>query len=81
MELIKEIYYEFAFDILSKTEIKQIFINLLDIIAFEKEFVIALETACHCDLSEANSPRERTTISGVFNLMVFKKKEKKKKTP
>ncbi|KAI8889262.1 Dbl homology domain-containing protein [Backusella circina FSU 941] len=70
MELIKEIYYEFAFDILSKTEIKQIFINLLDIIAFEKEFVIALETACHGDLSEANSPRERTTIGGVFNQMM-----------
>ncbi|KAI9252793.1 hypothetical protein EDC94DRAFT_525629 [Helicostylum pulchrum] len=37
MELIKEIYYDEAHQVFSKIEIKHIFINLLDIISFEKE--------------------------------------------
>lgn len=46
MELVKEVYYDEATRVLSKIEIKHIFINLLDIIAFEKEFVCLLEAAC-----------------------------------
>jgi hypothetical protein len=76
MELVYEIYYGPSFETFSKSEIKQIFINLLDIIAFEKEFVAGLETACNHDLiiSEESNGKENdttsSTIGTLFNKMV-----------
>ena len=43
MELIKEIFYDNAFEAFTKLEVKQIFVNLLEIIAFEKDFITLLE--------------------------------------
>lgn len=63
MELIKEIYYDEAHQVFSKIEIKHIFINLLDIISFEKEFLSILDSACCEQESEI-------TIGTAFSIMV-----------
>lgn len=69
MELVKEIYYDFAYEAFSKIEIKQIFTNLLDIIQFEKDFIKELSD------SQQNGPEivhssTATTISSAFSVMV-----------
>ncbi|GAA5795249.1 hypothetical protein HPULCUR_000604 [Helicostylum pulchrum] len=63
MELIKEIYYDEAHQVFSKIEIKHIFINLLDIISFEKEFLSILDSACCEQESEI-------TIGTAFSIMM-----------
>jgi hypothetical protein len=64
MELVQEIYYNTAImsDRFSKLEMKQIFINLLDIIAFEKDFVGMLDETC--------LEQEVITIGAAFSAMV-----------
>jgi hypothetical protein len=73
MELVQEIYYDTAVasNLFSKLEMKQIFINLLDIIAFEKDFVRILNEGCSED--------KPITVGDAFSAMVKKKKKKKKK--
>lgn len=66
MELIQEVYLDDT--IFSKVEIKQIFINLLDIIAFEKEFVQLLES---CQQDEYQNETEMT-IGIAFNMMMHR---------
>ncbi|KAL9556240.1 hypothetical protein MBANPS3_001965 [Mucor bainieri] len=66
MELIQEIYLDET--VFSKIEIKQIFINLLDIIAFEKEFVQLLES---CQQDEYQRETEMT-IGIAFSMMMHR---------
>ncbi|KAL7336236.1 hypothetical protein PS15p_201596 [Mucor circinelloides] len=66
MELIQEVYLDDT--IFSKVEIKQIFINLLDIIAFEKEFVQLLES---CQQDEYQNETEMT-IGIAFSMMMHR---------
>ncbi|KAK4513226.1 uncharacterized protein ATC70_013021 [Mucor velutinosus] len=66
MELIQEVYLDDT--VFSKIEIKQIFINLLDIIAFEKEFVQLLES---CQQDEYQNKAEMT-IGIAFSTMMHR---------
>ncbi|KAI8641457.1 hypothetical protein BD408DRAFT_388804 [Parasitella parasitica] len=66
MELIQEIYLDDQ--VFSKLEIKQIFINLLDIIAFGKEFVQLLES---CQQDEYHNEGEMT-IGIAFSMMMHR---------
>jgi hypothetical protein len=66
MELIQEIYLDEQ--IFSKLEIKQIFINLLDIIAFEKEFIQLLES---CQQDEYHN-ENKMTIGIAFSMMMHR---------
>ncbi|CEP14557.1 hypothetical protein [Parasitella parasitica] len=66
MELIQEIYLDDQ--VFSKLEIKQIFINLLDIIAFEKEFVQLLES---CQQDDYHNESEMT-IGIAFSMMMHR---------
>lgn len=66
MELIQEVYLDDT--VFSKIEIKQIFINLLDIIAFEKEFVQLLES---CQQDEYQNETEMT-IGIAFSMMMHR---------
>lgn len=66
MELIQEIYLNEQ--VFSKLEIKQIFINLLDIIAFEKEFIQLLES---CQQDEYHNESEMT-IGIAFSMMMHR---------
>lgn len=70
MELIKEIYYDFAYEAFSKLEIKQIFINLLDIIAFEKDFISLLEHS-NDEAEEENEKVKTSNIGTAFSIMVI----------
>ncbi|KAI8983629.1 Dbl homology domain-containing protein [Pilobolus umbonatus] len=72
MELIKDIYYNSAHSILSKHEIKQVFINLLDILVFEKEFIQLLEMAGQNDqmILENSLLDPDITIGKSFSVMM-----------
>lgn len=64
MELVQEIYYDTAVvsDYFSKLEIKQVFINLQEIIDFEKDFVYMLD--------QVGLEEHVVTIGAVFSAMV-----------
>lgn len=74
MELIQEIYFNNNYETtipFSKIEIKHIFINLLDIIAFEKDFVTRLEAAATCSDEEDLEESHNTMTLGIaFSIMV-----------
>lgn len=78
MELVKEIYYDFAYEAFSKIEIKQIFTNLLDIIEFENDFIKELSDSQKIDPEVINS--SATTISSAFSIMVLLKYSNTKHT-
>jgi hypothetical protein len=66
MELVKEVYYDTAHTVLSKLEIKQVFLNLLDVLTFEYEFLELLEVACGQD----EYVKEHLTLGLAFQKMV-----------
>ncbi|KAI9476403.1 MAG: hypothetical protein EXX96DRAFT_298356 [Benjaminiella poitrasii] len=59
MNLLKDIYYDGASksDLFSKSDMRHLFSNLLDIVEFERTFVALLETSCEHD-SVGSSFRE-----------------------
>lgn len=77
MELVKEIYYDFAYEAFSKIEIKQIFTNLLDIIEFENDFIQELSDSQQNDPEIVNGTT--TTISSAFSAMVILQHTKEEK--
>lgn len=69
MKLVQEIYYDTAHEVLSKLEMKGIFINLLEILEFEQEFLDLLEQACEKD--DYDQQDHQMTVGIAFNTMVI----------
>lgn len=66
MDLVKEIYYDTAHTVLTKHEIKQVFVNLTDVLNFEDVFLKGLEVAC----SKDDYVQEHLTLGKAFQNMV-----------
>lgn len=73
MTVLKDIFYDRACaedSPFSKTDVKILFCNLLDIIDLELKFVSLLESAAATQVEAAEDAPDKTTIGQVFRQMV-----------
>lgn len=67
MVLLKEIYYDQAISCFTKSNVRHLFSNLLDIIAFEKTFVAVLENSCEQDCVGTAFRESMRSIDSIYS--------------
>ncbi|KAI7891268.1 uncharacterized protein EV154DRAFT_508484 [Mucor mucedo] len=67
MLLLKEIYYDQATTCFTKSNVRHLFSNLLDIIAFEKTFVAVLENSCEKDCVGTAFRESMSSIDSIYS--------------
>ncbi|PHZ17252.1 uncharacterized protein RHIMIDRAFT_253498 [Rhizopus microsporus ATCC 52813] len=67
MSLLKEIYYDQAVECLSRSDVRHLFSNLLDIVEFEKSFVVLLEHSYEQDTIGTAFRESMRTIDSIYS--------------